>query len=172
MADPELTTTPSMITSLLRRGAFVAFTAGALLVPAASPVALASGGTPDRPVANPNPCATLSGPAGISPESTKADLALDYKVSSCAAGAETVVISVSGVQTSGNVPTPCDTAITTLPALTLRQSDSRGFKVDAPGQADCRLGTGSYTYTAVVRDAYTGAVLATTTTTVTRMGGV
>ncbi|HEX8122196.1 MAG TPA: hypothetical protein VF549_13120 [Solirubrobacteraceae bacterium] len=129
-----------------------------------------TGGTTD--VANANPCATLAGPAGISPESTKANLVLDYKLTSCSAATETVVVSVSGVQTSGNVPTPCTTATVTLPAITLKAGDSRGFKLDSPGQADCRLGAGSYTYTATAADVATGTVLAAVSTTVMKMGGV
>jgi hypothetical protein len=124
------------------------------------------------PVANADPCGSIQGPGPIAPESTKANLRLDYKVTNCSAASESVVLSVSGVQTSGNVPTPCQTATVSLPFLTLKPDETRGLSVDAPGQADCRLGLGSYTYTATLTEAVTGAVLATDTTTVMRMGGV
>ena len=124
------------------------------------------------PVPNDNPCGLLEGPGAIAPESTKANLRLDYKITNCSAAAESVVLSISGVQTSGNVPTPCETATMSLPMLTLKPAETRGLQVDAPGQANCRLGLGSYTYTATLREAVTGAVLATDSTTVMRMGGV
>jgi hypothetical protein len=133
------------------------------------------GGTPapaPAPVPNADPCGSLQGPGPIAPESTKANLRLDYKVTNCSVASESVALSISGVQTSGNVPTPCETVTVSLPLLTLKPDETRGLSVDAPGQADCRLGLGSYTYTATLREAVTGVVLASESTTVTRMGGV
>jgi hypothetical protein len=135
------------------------------------------GGTPapaPAPVTNDAPCASLQGPGAIAPESTKANVVFSYKLTNCSPADESYVFSISGVQTSGNVPTPCATATTTLPAMTLRARDARGFSVEAPNGVvgGCRIGFGQYHYTATIADAVTGAVLATQTTDVMRMGGV